>query len=144
MPGFLSSSRPVLATGTAKRFTLVQANRTLPFVSRVVADVVRTHDKAMALQAGIEAAKQSAADAGPLHAALDAAMDKLQDFVAELADVGCDLKDYRTGLVDFVGRHQGRDVFLCWRLGDDRIHHWHELNAGYAGRKPVSVLDERG
>ena len=143
MQGFLSPSRPVLATGSAKRFTLAQANRTLPLVSRVVADIVRTHDRAMAVQAAVEAAKHTASDAGPLHAQLDRCMDQLQDYVAELADVGCELKDYRTGLVAFVGRHQGRDVCLCWRLGDDRVGHWHELTVGYAGRKPVSILDER-
>ena len=143
MPGFLSSPRPVLATGQARRFTLAQADRTLPLVSRVVADVVRTHDRAMALQAAIEAARQTAADAGPLHAQLDRTMDQLQDYVAELADVGCELKDYRIGLVDFIGRHQGRDVCLCWKLGEPRVGHWHETTVGYAGRKPVSILDER-
>ncbi len=162
MSGFLSSPQPVVASRPARRFTVAQANRALPLVSRIVADVVKTHDRAMALQARAEppAGKRpkdradnraddrvdhrAKAAAPSCHAELDAAMDRLQDYVAELAEVGCELKDYRTGLVDFVGRHQGRDVLLCWRLGEDRVGYWHELNAGVAGRKPVSVLDERG
>ncbi len=123
----------------ARRFTLAQADRALPLVSRVVADVVRTHDRALALQAALDAHRPDATNA-----ALDAVMDRLQDYVAELTEIGCELKDYRTGLVDFVGRHQGRDVLLCWRLGEDRVGSWHDVNAGFAGRRPVSQLDERG
>ena len=47
----------------------------------------------------------------------------------------------REGLVDFIGRHEGRDVYLCWKLGEERITHWHELNAGFAGRKPVLAAE---
>ena len=139
MPGPLSpSSRPSTSTRPARRFTLAQANRALPLVSRIVSDVVKTHDRAMALQAAQDAKRAAAS-----HKELDAAMDRLQDYVAELAEVGCELKDYRTGLVDFVGRHQGRDVLLCWRLGEERVAFWHEVNAGFAGRRPASQLDER-
>ena len=140
MPGPLSSPRPPAPPRPARRFTLAQANRALPLVSRIVGDVVRTHDRAMALQARAEPGKGPP----PTHAELDAVMDRLQDYVAELAGVGCELKDYRTGLVDFVGRHQGRDVLLCWRLGEEHVGFWHEVNAGFAGRRPVSQLDERG
>ena len=148
MPGPISSPRRPAPTTHARRFTVAQANRTLPLVSRVAGDIVRTHELAMSLQAQIEAVNGDTptgrTTAAPLHKRLDAAMDRLQDYVAELATVGCELKDYRTGLVDFVGRHQGRDVLLCWRLGEDRVGYWHETTAGFAGRKPVSVLDERG
>ena len=74
---------------------------------------------------------------------LDASIDRLEQLVDELSGVGVELKDYETGLVDFVGRHDGRDVYLCWKLGEERITHWHELNAGFAGRKPVSTLREK-
>ena len=53
-----------------------------------------------------------------------------------------ELKDYQTGLIDFIGRHEGRDVYLCWKLGEEQITHWHELNAGFAGRQPVETLKE--
>jgi hypothetical protein len=139
------SPRRIARSRPTKRFTLIQANRALTLVSRIVADVVRTHDRAMDIQAKLDH-KLGGGKVMPAaaHAELDAAMDRLQDYVAELSTVGCELKDYRTGLVDFVGRHEGRDVMLCWRLGEERIHYWHEMNAGFAGRKPVSVLDERG
>jgi len=70
------------------------------------------------------------------------AVNHLEDYVDELTDVGCELKDYQIGLIDFVGRHQRRDVYLCWKLGEERIGYWHEMNAGYAGRQPISTLQE--
>ncbi len=132
------SSRPSIFSGPSRRFTLAQADRALPLVQRIAADVVRTHDHAMHLQGALDQQR-----AGATHKELDAVMDRLQDYVAELTEIGCELKDYRTGLVDFVGRHQGRDVLLCWRLGEESVAFWHEMNAGFAGRRPVSQLDER-
>ena len=74
---------------------------------------------------------------------LEAKLDRLQSLVDELGEVGCELKDYQTGLVDFTGQHQGREVCLCWKLGEAKIGFWHELQTGFAGRKPVSELVER-
>ena len=64
-------------------------------------------------------------------------MAKLEDFVDELAEIGCELKDYTLGLIDFIGRHQGRDVCLCWKLDEQRVEWWHEPEAGFAGRQPL-------
>lgn len=48
-----------------------------------------------------------------------------------------ELKDLERGLVDFPSLRNGQEVFLCWENGEDDIEHWHELDAGYAGRKPL-------
>ena len=132
----------VKPSSVKKRFTLEQANRTLPYVTRVVADIIKAHEKATNLQAKIESLRSSKAHD---HAEKDlvAVLDRLQNLVDELHGVGCELKDYQTGLVDFVGRHQGRDVYLCWRMGEATIAYWHEMQSGFAGRQPVSILDER-
>jgi hypothetical protein len=47
------------------------------------------------------------------------------------------LRDPETGLIDFPGEREGRPVFLCWRLGEDRVEHWHEVESGFLGRKPL-------
>jgi hypothetical protein len=62
--------------------------------------------------------------------------------VDELTSIGVELKDYQMGLVDFIGRHQGRDVYLCWKLGESKIGFWHELHTGFTGRQPVASLRE--
>jgi hypothetical protein len=118
------------------------ANKSLPLVKRIVADIVAAHAKVSACRAALEetsAAKEQAA----VQRDLDNAVVRLEALVDELSNVGVELKDYETGLVDFVGRHDGRDVYLCWKLGEEQIAYFHELNAGFAGRKPVSQLKER-
>jgi hypothetical protein len=58
-------------------------------------------------------------------------------FIDELEGLGIELKDPNQGLIDFPAMLEGRVVYLCWRLGEDVIQHWHELSAGFAGRHPV-------
>ena len=152
-PDAVPSSRP------KRRFTLSEANRSLPLVKRVVGDIVKTHALAMKLQHELDrqttsvAASKQTGEAGlaalkqlpqnvTMQEQLDASMSKLEDFVDELSEIGCELKDYQMGLIDFVGRHDGRDVYLCWKLGEENITHWHELDSGFAGRQPVSKLKE--
>jgi hypothetical protein len=66
-----------------------------------------------------------------------AAQSTLRDEVAWLARRGIALRDPESGLVDFPGERDGRRVWLCWRLGEERVGHWHELDAGFAGRRPL-------
>lgn len=55
-----------------------------------------------------------------------------------LAGQGIVLRDAERGLVDFPSRRDGRVVYLCWRPDqEDRVAYWHEVNAGFSGRKPV-------
>jgi hypothetical protein len=56
---------------------------------------------------------------------------------AALDDMGAVLKDPRTGLVDFYGHVDGKLVWLCWRYGEDAVTHYHQLNEGFSGRKPI-------
>jgi hypothetical protein len=123
-----------------RRFTLAQANRALPLVERIVTDIVRTHAEAVGLQSRV--ARVPPADQPAARRDLDRHLERLEDYVDELTEVGVDLKDYTVGLVDFTGRHQGRDVCLCWRLGEATVGHWHEQDAGFGGRQPAATLRE--
>jgi hypothetical protein len=129
------------APRNVRRFTLEQANKSLPLVRRIVTDIVNTHALASARRDAVENATATK-EAAIAQQSLEMAIERLEDLVDELEDVGAELKDYQSGLIDFVGRHEGRDVYLCWKLGEDSITHWHELDAGFAGRKPVSQLRE--
>ena len=139
-PQFLTP-QPVFSSRPRRRFTLAQANRALPLVRRVVNDIVHTREQATDLQTRLESA--GAKDQKRIQDDLDVAIDKLHTYLDELTEIGCELKDFQAGLVDFIGRHQGRDIYLCWKLGEETIAYFHELNAGFAGRIPVSTLDER-
>ena len=134
--------RPVRPSRPKRRFSLAQANSALPLVRRIVGDIVRTHGTVLKLQADIERAAD-AKDQAAVQTRLDESVTKLEDYVDELSEVGCELKDYQVGLIDFVGRHESRDVYLCWKLGEERVAHWHEISAGYAGRQPIETLHEK-
>jgi hypothetical protein len=66
-----------------------------------------------------------------------AAQERLRVDLTALAHEGILLRDAETGLVDFPAELDGRLVFLCWRLGEDRVAWFHEEQAGYANRKPL-------
>ena len=135
-PGKSSAPRVV------RRFTLEQANSSLPLVRRIVTDIVKAHALASTRRDALESATGTK-DAAVAQQALEMAIERLEDLVDELEDVGAELKDYQSGLIDFVSRHEGRDIYLCWKLGEESITHWHELDAGFAGRKPVALLREK-
>lgn len=73
-------------------------------------------------------------------ATLRTLIDGLKDQIAALQRAGCVIKDIDRGLVDWYALQEGRDVFLCWELGEKEVRYWHEIDAGYAGRRPVSEL----
>lgn len=64
-------------------------------------------------------------------------IEAFQSALQQLESVGCVLKDLDAGLVDFHTVRDGEPVFLCWRLGEERIRFWHRLEEGFAGRQPL-------
>ena len=63
--------------------------------------------------------------------------DEIRDLIGEVQAIGCEVKDLGQGLVDFRARRDDRVVYLCWKLGEDEIRHWHELHTGFSGRQPL-------
>jgi len=57
--------------------------------------------------------------------------------VTRVKRLGVEVKDLEMGLVDFRAEMDGRDVYLCWKLGEERVSYWHEIDAGYASRQPL-------
>jgi hypothetical protein len=64
-------------------------------------------------------------------------LEAYQSVLKRLEELDCHLKDPNTGLVDFLSERKGQLVFLCWKLGEDTIRHWHTLEDGFAGRQPL-------
>jgi hypothetical protein len=67
-------------------------------------------------------------------------VDQMQADVAWLDERGIVLRDIPTGLLDFPALAGGREVWLCWRLGEDRVEFWHGTDEGFGGRKPLEAL----
>jgi hypothetical protein len=74
---------------------------------------------------------------GELQEAVSRGAAEVASAVRELQDLGVQVKDIDRGLVDFPARHpeSGDPVLLCWELGEPEVEHWHDLEAGFAGRK---------
>ena len=62
---------------------------------------------------------------------------QLQEAIQQIQDTGCLVKDLDEGLVDFPTLREGEEVYLCWKLGEERIAYWHGVEEGFAGRKPL-------
>ncbi len=130
-----------------KYFTLSEANRTLPLVSRIVADITALYPKWRELVYKYEfAAAQSRPEIGEsaeqmeLHRQIERVAREINSYLEELEQIGCIFKGFEQGLVDFYGKLEGREVFWCWKVGEERIDHWHELETGFAGRQPVPAV----
>ena len=72
-----------------------------------------------------------------------ARVERYQSSWQEIEALGAVLKDARAGLVDFYGRVDGKAVWLCWRYGEDAVTHYHGLEEGFAGRKPIEPTMRR-
>lgn len=118
-------------------YTLELANRTLPLV-RSIAESVR--DTALEMEE-LWTSLRGTDPEDTRHTELSNRVREIQarfaGLLQELRDLGVELKDPFQGLVDFPAERQGADIWLCWRLGEDTIGHWHELEAGFSGRRPM-------
>jgi hypothetical protein len=127
-----------------KYFSVEEAEALIPELERVFAAVAEIAAQAEAKAASLRR-RDDAGEADPASAAIERA--QLQ-FLAHGADerlkriveLGAVPKGVAPALVDFPHRLEGRDVYLCWRLGDKRLTHYHGFDEGFSERK---VLPQR-
>lgn len=126
-------------TTETKYFTPAEARKTLPLVKNIVRDILDTTREmrlvAEEINGGIEddmRIKKLASD--------------VNGFLEELEEIGCFYKDtkFQIGLVDFPAMIDGIEVYLCWRSDESDVLYYHEIDAGYSGRKliPPQYFDE--
>lgn len=124
-------------------FTLEEATALLPRLTELLTAL---RERQRALQARGQTEQARARTNGHVgdqeararrQAEIEAEVAALQAGVAEIAELGVEVKDIEMGLVDFRARREGRVVYLCWRLGEPAIEWWHELDTGFAGRQPL-------
>lgn len=132
-----------------KYFTIEEANNALPLVRAIVSDIVAKYAAVSERKSRLDQIKESRSsrsrsasdmygeELAQVEEELDKEISRLQEFIDELEKLGVELKDISRGLVDFRGKMDGRDVYLCWLLGEDEVTHWHELDAGFAGRQSL-------
>jgi hypothetical protein len=128
-------------------FTVPEANSTLPLARAIVQDIAtlardlrQRHERLSRLRPN-DRIKLGAAYEEELQqvtAEFERDQERMAEYVKELTELGIELKDYDTGLVDFLCRLDDREVYLCWRLGEPEVSHWHELDGGFAGRREIT------
>ncbi len=102
-------------------FTPEEANRILPKIRDVMQRVVH-------LKRAIDSSSGKSRNE---------AVDELGIQISKLEEIGVELKDMETGLVDFPANRFGELVDLCWKLGENEVVYWHRPNEGFKGRKPL-------
>jgi hypothetical protein len=117
-------------------YTVDEANAVLPDLRE---RLVRIRDaRQVLLRSAAMVKERVATDGGGTHGGRDywGAQSTLKAEIEHLAEQSILLRDPETGLVDFPGEREGRRVWLCWRAGEERVEHWHELDTGFIGRQP--------
>lgn len=119
-----------------RHYTVEEANARLDHLREVLP---RIREARRVLLASGERVRGSAGrnGGGREGAAYWTAVRTLRDEVEALGSEGIVLRDAESGLVDFPSRREGREVFLCWRLGEPAVAHWHDVDAGFVGRQPL-------
>jgi hypothetical protein len=132
-----------------KYFTVEEANRMLPLVGRIVSDIVElfgsVHERRLRLERIRHRRGSDSHEQGNLYdeellqmeKELEKGIRRVEEFIGELKSLNVELKDPVAGLVDFRSQVDGRDIYLCWKLGEEEIGHWHELDTGFSGRQPL-------
>lgn len=124
----------------ARFFTLEEANALLPQLNALLEQLMEARRAIVEARPDLwPVLKKAMGNGGSKKAGeLLAEFERAQAAYRAIEDLGVLLKDPDIGLVDFLHRRpDGREVYLCWRYGEPKVAYWHELHAGFAGRKPV-------
>ncbi|MDQ2886473.1 MAG: DUF2203 domain-containing protein [Chloroflexota bacterium] len=124
-------------------FTREEAEALLPEISSVLRKIQDGCERMRTVEEELEMLQVQAMGNGHhlldritrLQGELATSIQELRVAIGKLLEFGCELKDPDTGLIDFLSLRDGREIYLCWRLGEDRIRFWHDLDGGFAGRQ---------
>ena len=115
-----------------KYFTPIEARKTLPLVKKIVKDILDTTKEIRLIADDLNGKIEN----NPI---VEKMVEDVNSFMAELEEIGCYYKDWNftIGLIDFPAIINGKDVFLCWKSDEDDIIYYHDIEAGFAGRKLI-------
>jgi hypothetical protein len=123
-------------------FTPQEASKLIPDIRPKVKELVERKKVIATLHAEIEKYNLlgfKPADVAEKAGQLDALVEDMTRKIAELEDLGVQVKDLEFGLVDFPAERYGENVMLCWRYGEPEVSFWHKHNEGYNSRKSLKI-----
>jgi hypothetical protein len=135
--------------GMTRYYAIDEANAALPEVDRILTalrdqrvELIELRDQAVAATPndGEPATDEAAENLRLVRLKMQGLIDQMQAGVARLVDLDITLRDISTGLIDFPALLSGRHIWLCWRLGEPEVDHWHGLEEGFSNRRPLTEL----
>jgi hypothetical protein len=140
-----------MADSDSKLFTLGEAEKARAELEPILIEAMELRRKMADLEAALLATTERIMRMGgvsiPYEKAAATRLDRdrtaqsLQEALDRIHSTGCLVKDLDVGLLDFPSRLDDQDVYLCWRLGEDRIRFYHRQDEGFAGRRPLDPRD---
>ena len=123
----------------SRYFTLQEANTALAIIRPLIDEVQVIRRTILARQPDVWPVVERAAGNGGSQAASQLVQEfaRLEALVHQVQATGVLFKDINLGLLDFPALRDGREVYLCWKYGEEDIAYWHEIEAGYAGRQSI-------
>lgn len=124
-----------------KHFTREEAEALIPELEKIYRSIGEVVERAQAKAENVRRLEQE--DSGDAELAIERSQlqflaGSVNELLQKVVDLGAEPKGLSPALVDFPHRLNGRDVYLCWKLGEKRITHYHGTDEGYAGRKRLS------
>lgn len=122
-----------------RHFTVDEANGLLPILRPLLGEMLQARQRVVDAQPELWPILEKAIGNGGSKkaGAVLADFEVIQRNVKAIQAMGIEIKDVNVGLVDFPAERDGREVYLCWRFDEPLVAHWHELDAGFAGRQPL-------
>ncbi|HSS35239.1 MAG TPA: DUF2203 domain-containing protein [Patescibacteria group bacterium] len=120
-------------------YTLDRANDRIPDLVEMLTVLRAQRDELRDLKGTFDST-EAGDDQRRLRLRMQGLVDQMQATVARIDGWGITLRDIDTGLIDFPALVNGRQVWLCWQLGEGPVEWWHELDTGFSGRRPLIEL----
>jgi hypothetical protein len=130
-----------------RRFSLAEAQSLIPRVDRLLREAVSLKSQYQEAEQEMQAIMQRVTLMGGMMVDRDGVIDtrnrrdetrsKLGTAIEQVQEVGCVVKDLDIGLIDFPTLFRDEEVYLCWKLGEDKIAFWHGVDEGFRGRKAI-------
>ena len=121
-----------------RHFSVTEANELLPRLEPMLGKLRAARDRLTDAEVHEALGEASSGNGGgqPGRQVGEAFLE-LRGLLATLQEIGLVVRDVDRGLVDFPAIRDGREVYLCWQLGEDQVEYWHDLESGFAGRQPL-------
>ncbi|MEW6730869.1 MAG: DUF2203 domain-containing protein [Acidobacteriota bacterium] len=122
-----------------KLFSVEEANSLIPQLRPLIRSAVDSHTALSKLQSEIQRARDHAIyDGGsPYGSNYIFLLKNFTDAISKIEEMGVLVKDLRIGLCDFPHWKDGHVIYLCWKMDEERVSYWHEVDAGFSGRQPI-------